>query len=148
MGRVRAEPEPEAVAEITPEPEAEPVPQAEAEPELETRTESVAAVMEITVEDLLSAYETDGDAADARFANQTLKVTGDVGRIEVKEALDIYYVSLVSKEKERLETVRCVFDRANGVVLNQLEPGQTVTVQGTYDGSIIDIRMRDCILVQ
>lgn len=145
------EPEPEPVLEVKPEAEPEPKPEPIMEPEPEPRPEPNRQIMttelEITVEELLSAYEADGVAADAKFANKVLKMTGVVDRIEVKDILDIHYITLRSAERTLLQTVRCVFDKKYADELNQLTPGQTVTVQGTYDGSIIDIRMRDCVLV-
>ncbi|MBA7698351.1 hypothetical protein ES703_107028 [subsurface metagenome] len=103
----------------------------------------------MTVTELLSAYEAEGEAADARFANQILRITGVIDRIEVKDALDIYYVMLNSPEESLLlQGVRCVFDSQYGSELNKLETGQTVTVQGKYVGSMIDISLRDCVLVR
>ena len=172
-----AELEPEPVAELEPEPKPEPEPELApeiepaahvelatelepepvAEPELAPETEPVAhvepvaepepAAIELTVEELLSAYAMEGVAADAKFANKILKVTGVVDRIEVKDTLNIYYINLTSAETNLLQHVRCVFDRKYGVELNKLTRGQTATVQGKYDGSIIDISMRDCVLV-
>ncbi|MFC1982095.1 hypothetical protein ACFLUN_01290 [Chloroflexota bacterium] len=109
--------------------------------------ETTPAEMDIAVEELLSAYETEGADADKRFSDKILKVTGVVDRIEVKDRLDIYYMNLGSAEKNYLQHLRCVFNRYNSSDLNQLEAGQTVTVQGRYDGSIMDICMRDCVLV-
>ncbi len=114
----------------------------------EPEPESAPAAIDITVEELLSAYEAGGVAADAKFVNQILSVTGVVDRIEVKDNLDIYYITLSSAEQNRLQNLRCVFDSKYGSELNQLTAGQTVTVQGKYDGSIMDICMRDCVLVR
>ena len=86
-------------------------------------------------------------AADARFNENILKVTGVVNRIEVKDALSIYYIILHSAEESRQQGARCTFDGKYGPDLNRLAVGQTVTVQGKYDGSIIDISLRDCMLV-
>ena len=139
---VRTKPVPEAEPEPVMEVEPEPVPEVEVEPEL------AAAAIEMTVEELLSAYEVEGEAADARFANQILRIKGQVDRIEVKDALDIYYITLTSAEKNLLlRGVRCVFNRQYGPKLEQLTVGQTVTVQGRYTGSMIDISLRECVLV-
>ena len=131
--------EPEAPPKAEPEPAPEPV--AEATPE------ASAEVIEVTVEELLYAYEADGTAADARFTNQTLKVTGLVDRTAVKDNLDIYYVILTAAETHLLQDVRCTFSRQYGEELSRLTPGQEVTVEGKYDGSIIDISLKDCVLV-
>ena len=147
-----SEPEPEPVPQAEPasEPEPEPVPQAEPVPELEPEPESepMPPEIEITVGELLSAYEENGAAADAKFANKILRVTGIVKRIEAKDTLDIYYITLTDVEKTLLLVdVRCFFDRKHEPELNLLTSGQTVTVQGKYDGSMINIRMSNCFLV-
>ena len=157
-----AEPDPEAKPEPEPASEPEPEPALETEPEEETVTESVAepgpeptpavepvsSAMELTVDEVFSAYEAEGAGADAKFVNRVLRVTGVVDRIEVKDIQDIYYINLTSTEKKLVQHMRCVFDREYGPELNQLTVGQSVTVQGKYDGSIIDVRMSDCVLVQ
>ena len=143
-----SEPEPVPQAEPASEPEPEPVPQLEPAPEPEPESEPVPPEIEITVGELLSAYEENGEAADTKFANKILKVTGIVKRIEAKDTLDIYYITLTDVEKALLLIdVRCFFDRKHGPELNLLTSGQTVTVQGKYDGSMINIRMSNCFLV-
>ena len=132
--RPKPKPKPKPEAELVTQPEPEPA--SESEPEIE-----------VTVEELVSAYETDGEAADEKFINKILKVTGVVNRIEIKDVLDIYYINLTSAERELLQNVRCLFSKKHGAGLNQLTTGQTVTVQGRYDGTIMDIRISDCILV-
>lgn len=131
-----------------PKSESKPVPKPKRKPATEPEPEPAPAEIELTVEELLSAYGTEGVAADTRLANKILKVTGIVERIEVKDTLDIYYINLSSAARDLLQHVRCVFNRQHGPELDQLTTGQTVTVQGTYDGSIMDIRMRDCVLVR
>ncbi len=149
-----SEPEPELMPEPEPAPELEPEPvlqpESASEPELEPEPESepMPPEIEITVGELLSAYEENGKAADAKFKNKILKVTGIVKRIEAKDTLDIYYITLTDAGKTLLLIdVRCFFDRKHGPELNLLTSGQTVTVQGKYDGSMINIRMSDCFLV-
>jgi hypothetical protein len=109
--------------------------------------EPMSAEMEVTAEELASAYETDEETADARFGNKILKVTGLVNRIEVKDTLDIHYITL-GDEKNLLQSVRCMFDKGHEGELNQLTKGQRVTVQGKFDGSIVQLRMRHCVLVR
>ena len=138
-----AKSKPAAKAEPAPEPESEP----EAELEPVSEPEPAPASIEVTVAELLYAYESDGEAADARFADKILRVTGVVDRIEVKDTLDINYITLTTTETNLLQNVRCTFDKKYGPELNQLAPGQMATVQGKYDGSIIDISLRDCVLV-
>ena len=167
--RPMPEPEPKPIAEPEPEPrpieelksmpesEAKPVEEpelkAEAEPEVklveepESIPEPEPAAIEVTVEGLISAYEADGVAADAKFTDKILNVTGVVARIEINEVLDVHYIVLASADKRLLQSIRCVFEKKHEPELSKLTRGQTVTVQGKYDGSIIDIRLKDCVIV-
>jgi DNA-directed RNA polymerase subunit RPC12/RpoP len=144
-----AEPEPEPVAEPEPEPVAEPEPEPVAEPEPEPvpQPKPESAAGGITVEELYSVYSTDEVAADAKFTDKILKVTGVVDRITVNDVHDIYYIILASAEKKEQWNVRCTFDKKHGPRLNRLTTGQTVTVQGKYDGCKVNILMKDCVLV-
>jgi len=146
--------EPEATFES----EAVPVPESQREsileperkvkpmPKRKPKPEPVA--MDLTVDELLSAYATDEVAADVKFVNKLLRVTGVVAIIDVKDMLDTHYIRLTAAEPNFLQNVRCMFDKKHAPALKQLQKGQTITVQGVYNGSIIAIRMIDCALVQ
>ena len=67
--------------------------------------------------------------------------------IDIKNMLDTHYIRLTGAEGNLLQSVQCVFNKQYAPALEQLEKGQTVTVQGKYNGSIIAIRMVDCVLV-
>ncbi len=140
--------EPEQALESEPEQIQEPEPELLPEPEqvLEPEPEPIPAAKETTVEELISAYAVDEAAADAEFVNKILKLTGVVTKIEVNDTLDVHYIVLTSVEKKGPQSVRCVFGKKYGAELNQLTKEQTVTVQGKYNGSIIAMRMRDCVL--
>ena len=112
------------------------------------KQEPAQPATEITVADLLATFEKEGEAANARFASQILKVTGAIEKINVKQALDIYSITLNSPRKSLLlQGVRCVFDRSQAAELSQLATGQTVSVQGKFTGSMIDVSLRDCVMV-
>ena len=153
-------PEPELVPEPEPEPkpELEPVPESESELKLEPEPvpepepkpipepELELTEKEITVEGLYSAYG-DKITADAKLMDKILKVTGVVDKIVVNDIHEIYYIILTGAEKKEEQHVRCTFDKKDGPELNRLIEGQTVTVQGKYDGYRINIILRDCALV-
>ena len=161
------EPVPESQEELTPESELAVEPVLESEPEsvlesqeeptleseraiepvLESEPDTELVAMELTVEELLSAYAADVDTADMKFAKKLLRVTGVVAMIDVKDTLDTHYIRLTTAERNLLWNVRCIFDKKHASTLQQLAIGQTVTVQGIYNGSIIEIRMMDCVIV-
>jgi hypothetical protein len=147
-----SEPEQVQEPEQVPEPEPEPIPEpkqvleSKAEQVQEPEPEPIPAAKETTVEQLISAYEVDEAAADAEFVGKILKLTGVVTKIEASDTLDVHYIVLTSAEEKGPQSVRCLFDKKYGAQLNRLTKEQTVTVQGKYNGSIIAMRMIDCVL--
>jgi hypothetical protein len=131
-------PEPAPVA--APDTKPETVPVLELEP--------ASGIIEATVAQLNSEYNRDNIAVNSKLANKTLKVTGVVDKIFAKENLDIYYILLASAVKQENWKVRCTFDSKNGAQLKRLTVGESVTVQGQYDGYERNIIMKDCALVR
>ena len=143
--------EPEPVVEPQPEPEPEPVvepqPEPAPQPEPVPQPKPASAAGGITVEELYSAYSVDEVAADAKFTDKILTVTGVVDRITVNDVHDIYYIILASAEKKEQWNVRCTFDKKHVPQLNRLTTGQAVTAQGEYNGYKVNILMKECVLV-
>ncbi len=156
----KAKPKPvvEPVAELESEPEPAPAPTMKYEPRPPSAPPPAPAprqplkpgpeVTEITVEGLASVYEREGTAADAKLLRRILWISGVVAKIEVKEMLSLFYIFLKSADKNLQQNVRCEFTRSSAEDLKRLVVGQAVVVQGVYDGSIINLRMKDCILVR
>ena len=110
------------------------------------KSEPTLAAMEVTAKELASAYETDMEKADTSFKNKIIKVTGIVNRMELKDKLDIHYITL-GVEEDLQVSVRCMFDKGHVKELRRLVRGQMVTVQGEFVGSMWDLRMIRCVLV-
>jgi len=143
-------PMPEPEDEVAPESEPKPMPEPEDEvaPESEPKPmPEPEAEVGMTAEELYSAYKANAVEADTKYKGTILKVTGTVHKIVTKDTFDIYYIMLTSAEKHEEWNVRCTFDKKHGPELKRLTAGQTVTVQGKYDGYRTNILMRDCALV-
>ena len=150
MPEPEIEPVPESelkqVTELVAEPEPAPEPGtiAEAEPVLEPEPASGAIV--ITVAQLNSMYNADRAAANTKLANKTLKITGVVEKVVVREHLGIQYMLLASSGNHRQWNVRCTFDKKHGSKLKKLTPGEMATVQGEYAGYERNIILKNCVL--
>jgi hypothetical protein len=155
------EPEPESVAE--PDPEPDPVMEAEPEPAPETEIEPVAEVeaepaepeseltpglIEVSIEGLYTAFAANKEAADARYKDKMLKVTGLLYRTVINENLDVAYIILTSVKKYGDWKVSCTFSKKHEGELRRLEEEKMVTVQGNYDGYRANVQMRDCGIVR
>lgn len=121
----------------------------EPEPELakEAEPELAATAIELTVEELSLAYETDEAAANAKFRDRMLKVTGVVGIIGIKDVANTPFILLTSTGQNDFSIVRCLFTRESEAELARLSIGQLVTVQGKCDNYLINVYMTDCVVV-
>jgi len=140
---------PEPESELLSEPESVSAPKSElvAEPE----PELTPTAIEVTVEELCSAYETDKVATDTKFTGRIIKITGIVGRIidgfVLTDIPNTNVVVLDGADEEKGWFVLCEFDKKHGPELNQLTIGQMITVQGKCDSYKVDLHIRDCVLV-
>ena len=146
-----------------PEPEHEPIPEPEQAPILEPKHEplvypeskpirrskrkSATSAIAVTTEELYEAYKVDQVAADANLNDKILEVTGVLDRIIINRVHGAYYIILSSVPKKEEWNVRCIFEKKDERELNKLTEGQTVTVQGKYDGYKLNIMLRDCVFV-
>jgi len=104
-------------------------------------------VIEVTASELCSTYKAGELEADAKYKGKIIKVTGVVDSIG-EDTLHNPYIRLTSGGKHQAWGVRCAFNKKYEPELAQLTIGQTVTVQGKCDGRLINVIMKDCLLVR
>ena len=104
------------------------------------------SAIEVTAQELYSAYDANQVAADAKYKDKTLKVTGVVESIG-KDILDTPYITLTSGGQYEVWGVQCMFDEKYEPELAKLTKGQMVTVQGECDGYLVNVLLRDCALI-
>lgn len=117
------------------------------EERLQPELKSTPPAMEVSVDELYAAYEADKAAADAKFLDKLLNLTGIVARIVATDISGMRFIVLAGADEEERHIALCEFDRRRGSEINQLTTGQTVTVQGRCEGYQIHIIMKDCDLI-
>ena len=148
-------PEPEPM--ITPPPEhKEELPPA-TEPEIKVEPEPAPAApiklgeihdgVEITADQIDTLFKADKAGAHSKFNEKTLVIKGIVGKVFVREHLEIRYIVLTGTNKRTTWSLRCTFDKESSSKLTRLAEGQEVTVRGMYDGYSKNIIFKDCTLV-
>ncbi len=116
--------------------------------QVQVKTETVApADIDITIDDLLADYTADYISATNKYVNKRLRLSGYAAAIDVKEVLAIHYIRLTDASLNAMKSVQCMFDKKYADDLRKLEKGQQVTIQGKYTGSLIAMRMTDCIII-
>ena len=101
-------------------------------------------VPQITVVDLLAAYEANEIASDIRFKSQIFDITGEIGDFKVG-LFNTKYMTLTNGERFSLVSVNCSIDDEDAEIVATLEKGQTVTIRGRIDGLILfSVEIDDC----
>jgi hypothetical protein len=104
--------------------------------------------IKLSVDEFIEDFSADNKAAHQKYSNSTLRLTGKVSRVVANEINNNYAVTLTGeKAGENLIDVRCKFGIEHADKVKQLGKGEKVTVQGDYAGVVVDINLRDCLLV-
>jgi len=148
-------PEPEPLITPPPEPKKELPPATKPEIKIEPEPAPAAAIkldkiqdgMEITADQIDALFKADKAGAHSKFTEKTLVIKGIVGRVFVREHLEIRYIVLTGTNKRIVWSLRCTFNKEDSSKLTRLTEGQEVTVRGKYDGFSKNIIFKECTLV-
>lgn len=101
------------------------------------------ATIEVTAIKLSEEYDANKVAADAKYKDRRLKVTGIIDGIG-KDILDDPYVTLEGMPN-RLFGVQCMFPKSKEQKLINLKKGQEITLVGKISGELIgNVVLREC----
>ena len=110
------------------------------ESEIKEQTAQTPA-LEVSASQLYSDYEANGVAADEKYKNKILKVTGTVNTID-KDIMDQIYVTLNGSNV--IGDVQCFFSDDYVSDASQLQKGQKITVVGKCDGKLMNVMLKGC----
>ncbi|MDX9804133.1 MAG: hypothetical protein RBS96_09035 [Dehalococcoidales bacterium] len=114
---------------------------------IEQEPETVAAI-DITIEELMEAYQQDDEAADERYNDKLIALTGVVALANVRDDRDFQYVTVTGKDQNIFRSIKCVFNMDKAFQLKRLERGQTVVISGRFRGSLTSMSLVDCSVIQ
>ncbi len=101
------------------------------------------APVTVTAAQLVKDYEANEIAADGKYKDKTLLVSGVVDSIQ--EMLGQKFVTLRGGGNG-LTSVQCFFGDAQAVSLSNLKGGQRVSIQGRCDGKSMNVTMQECVI--
>lgn len=103
-----------------------------------------AADITITAAELMNAYNNDEAAANAKYLEKVIAVTG-----KVVEATTNDGVTMVSLETDDdFGAISCEFDRFSEHKRTTFSPGEQITLKGLCSGKTIDVVLVQCVLVE
>lgn len=110
----------------------------------ETSGSANGNVYDVTLDELLASYSADTNKADVLYKGKTLRITGPVTYVD-KSAPDSAVIDMGEKNKNySIDTLSCYFyDKTDAAKVDNVQVGDTITVVGVCDGSIITIMLLD-----
>lgn len=106
-----------------------------------TITNSNAIV--ITATQLYEEYDANEEAANAKYKNKIIKVTGIVNEIGI-DRVDTPYVILTGSGQNGLFGVQCMFNSKDELKAAHLFEGQSLTIEGICHGFGLDVTLKNC----
>ena len=108
------------------------------------RQEAVPAI-EVTLNELFSAYKENQVAADSKFKNKKIKVTGRISDFGTILGFGNPTISF----SHGFDSLTMTFDKSYSDRIGQLKKGDTIIVEGKCTGSFAgDISMNDCKIIE
>lgn len=103
--------------------------------------------MKVTAMQIINDYKDNGVAADAKYKNKLVEVSGVVDTID-KDILDTPYIALESYEYAIVDRIQCMFSRSDEAQLASVTKGQKITLRGKVEGKFGNVIIRECQIVQ
>lgn len=142
-------------AEQRPAPESSPAPAATTTPTAgadpmaayKARVKARQPFTTVTILELLKAYKGNELAADNKYKGKWLMVVGKVDEIK-KDILDDAFVTIGSGKEFEIPQAQAYFDSSETSALAELEKGQMIGVLCKGDGLLMNVLLKECILVR
>lgn len=102
--------------------------------------------IKITASELLSEYKANQVAADDKYKNKTIEVSGTINTIG-KDILDTPYVSLVGS-LDVFTSIQCMFEKSEQSQLVNLQKDTKVILRGKVSGYMMNVLLNNCSIVK
>ncbi|MFA5127235.1 MAG: hypothetical protein WC465_04555 [Patescibacteria group bacterium] len=105
------------------------------------------SIIKVTAVKLSEEYDTNSVAADAKYKNEMVEVSGVIDNIG-KDIIDTPYVTLYGPSSS-LFGIQCMFNKEDEVQLAALSKEQNIVLRGKVEGEIIgNVIVRGCSIVK
>jgi len=115
--------------------------------DVNTQEEKIVQVMDVNIRDILSAYENNEVAADNKYKNNIVRVTGLISNIK-KDLMDNLYVTLGTGKMFEIPAFQAFFADSQNEQLGQLKKDEKITVECQVEGLFINVIAIDCVIKQ
>ena len=102
------------------------------------------ADMKVNAEELFSAFASDETAANEKYLDKVLAVTGEVKSVNTSEEGT---VTITLNAGSEMFGVTCELDALSEHAKTDFQPGETITVKGICTGMLMDVVLVRCVVV-
>lgn len=104
--------------------------------------------LKVSAEDLFDAFKSNTIAAELKYKDQTIEVTGYINKIERDIMSDEIYVALTKDKSDfNFETIDCYIKDSEVAKIANLEIGKKITFVGVCEGkSFMSVEVKDCVI--
>ena len=104
--------------------------------------------IKVTAVQMSADYKENEVAADAKYKNKTVEISGSVDTIG-KDILDTPYIAFqTASQYDILDRVQCMFSKSDEAELAAVTKGQKITLRGEVSGKLGNIIVKGCEIVR
>ncbi len=97
----------------------------------------------LSVEQLIEDFKNDEQIANHTYLDKIIQIEGKVVSVSTANH-GKGYVSFI----DQMDGLTCTFDSIQSSFLNNVQPGDMLTIKGRCDGKLTDVRLSKCILIK
>jgi hypothetical protein len=105
---------------------------------------SKPSVITISAPAIVKEYLDNEVAADHKYKGKIVRMTAKIKDIG-KDILGDPYITFSDGEEYSFRSVQCFFKKSEQAKIGTLRKGQTVTIDGTVDGLMMNVLLKDCV---
>jgi len=105
--------------------------------------ESLETELSVPANDLFLAYEADENAANEKYLNKVVEVTGLVREVKTNEA---GFPVVVLETDDMMFGVICEFESKNPLP-KDVQVGALITIKGLCNGKLLDVVLNRCLFI-
>jgi hypothetical protein len=113
-----------------------------------TQKAAPTPALTVTAFQMASDYKDNQVAADAKYKDKLVEISGSVDTIG-EDALETPYIAFATENQyDVINRIQCMFGKDDSAALSNVKKGQKITLQGTVSGMLGNIIVNDCQIVQ
>jgi tRNA_anti-like len=105
---------------------------------------TVAAQEAVTVANLISAYEMDEEATNAKYLGKSILANGNIDEINNQQDT---LINVLLGNADDMHKVSCLLDKKQKETIKKYSIGDSIAIKGICTGFLADVELNRCVIV-